>query len=61
MPWYRRLLGDEAVGTIGLPSGATDEDRLRIHEAFPEAVIFTTGGPTGSSQQDDRTPNESGD
>ena len=45
IPWYRRLLGDEPVGTLGLPIDATEEDRRRIQAAFPEAILSTLGDP----------------
>ena len=37
IPWYRRMLGDEPVGTLGVPNGWTASEVQRLKEAFPEA------------------------
>ncbi len=42
LPWYRQILGDEAVGTIWLPKATgnflSTEEQERIKMAFPEAT-----------------------
>jgi hypothetical protein len=39
IPWYRRMLGDEGVVCIGLPSKMTEDELRRYQNAFPEAYI----------------------
>ena len=39
VPWFRRMLGDDNVTSLGLPSEMTEEDLRRFKIAFPEAVI----------------------
>jgi hypothetical protein len=39
IPWFRRLLGDEPVGSLGLPSDMPEQERRHIRQAFPEAII----------------------
>ena len=39
VPWYRRVLGDEPVGDLGVPNGWTTSDVNRLRAAFPEAAI----------------------
>jgi hypothetical protein len=39
IPWIRRLLGDEPIEQITLPSGTAREERQRIHKIIPEADL----------------------
>ncbi len=39
IPWYRRVLGDEPVVTLGLPDTLSRELVQRIQAAFPETDI----------------------
>jgi hypothetical protein len=39
IPWIRRLLGDEAIEQITLPTGTDREERRLIHKAIPEAAL----------------------
>jgi hypothetical protein len=39
IPWYRRLLGDEPVAWIVLPSGISPESRSNVDAVFPEALF----------------------
>ena len=39
VPWFRRMLGDDNVSSLGLPSEMTEKDVRRFKIAFPEAVI----------------------
>ena len=49
VPWVRRLLGDVAVTSVGLPPNTDVGERRRIHAVFPDAeltgaVFRTTSG-----------------
>jgi len=39
VPWYRRMLGDEAVGSIGVANSTSAQDALKIQQAFPESAL----------------------
>jgi hypothetical protein len=39
IPFWRRWMGDEAIGQIGFERGANDEERARARELFPEAYV----------------------
>jgi hypothetical protein len=40
VPWYRRMLGDEAIYKIGLEQDSSENDELkRLEAAFPEAIV----------------------
>ncbi|HEV2973083.1 MAG TPA: hypothetical protein VGY55_24160 [Pirellulales bacterium] len=40
VPWYRRMLGDEAIYKIGLEQESSENDELkRLEAAFPEAIV----------------------
>ncbi len=40
IPWIRRLLGDEPIKQIILPSGTAREERQLIHKIIPEADLL---------------------
>ena len=39
IPWYRRMLGDEPVGDLGVPPGWSAGDAQHLKRAFPEAAV----------------------
>jgi len=39
LPWYRTLLGDQAVDVIWLPDECTREEAEKVEEEFPESQI----------------------
>jgi hypothetical protein len=39
VPWYRKVLGDETVTVLALPSQTSGDRRERFQRAFPEAAI----------------------
>ncbi len=39
LPWFRRVLGDESVGGVILPSGASRQRREWVKTAFREAAF----------------------
>jgi hypothetical protein len=40
VPWYRRMLGDEAIYKIGSEQDSSENDELkRLEAAFPEAIV----------------------
>jgi hypothetical protein len=46
IPWWRRLLGDEAVPAI-MDVDWPDQERARVEKLFPEAVIWKAYIATG--------------
>jgi hypothetical protein len=39
IPWYRRMLADEGLVSLGLPVETTPGELRRFQAAFPEAFI----------------------
>jgi len=49
IPWFRRMLGDQAVMMLTLPQSMSESDILRFKSAFPEALISQEPANSGFS------------